>query len=146
MNEDTEGKLWGTTESGVYVFDSRVSSVKNFDNSNGLFVNSFICKGNYKNLIIAGNEGLVYFNPNRLYYNKTIPKTFITSLEVFDEEVTPGKGSILERPIEYTKHITLAYDQRNFSLGFVALNLINAVEILVFHDLPPFFADLHPYQ
>jgi len=122
ITADGNGNLWVVTETGVSAFNPRTMKIKNFDQGDGVFSNSVICKANKGQLYIAGNNGLVSFDPLHMNFNTIVPPVYISGLEVLGAPVEPGSKGILKLPIENTRQITLNYDQNEFSLEFVALN------------------------
>jgi two-component sensor histidine kinase len=74
----------------------------------------------------AESSGFFCFRPEDLKDNKYKPPVYITDLKLFNTSIRPhDPDSILKEPIEFTKQITLSYDQNDFSLEFVALNYIH---------------------
>ena len=54
------------------------------------------------------------------------PPVYITDLKLFNTSIRPNDAdSILKEPIEFTKQITLSYDQNDISFEFAALNYIH---------------------
>ncbi|MEO6850750.1 MAG: response regulator, partial [Mucilaginibacter sp.] len=122
MEEDVDGNLWIVTETGVSCFNPVTMDIKNFDEGDGIFTKSVIYSANDHQMILAGNKGLVSFDPLAINYNTVVPPVYISDLQVFNKSIDPGPNSILKEPIQNTKEITLSYDQSEFSLEFVALN------------------------
>jgi len=122
MVEDNNGKLWVTTEQGISLFDPITKTVRNYDEKDGVYANAAICKNKNGEIYLAGNKGIVYFNPQQLKYNKEAPAVYFSDFSVFNKLVLPGENSPLKQPLYMTKKITLAYDQSVLSFGFVALN------------------------
>ncbi|WP_343524556.1 two-component regulator propeller domain-containing protein [Pedobacter sp.] len=122
MVEDNNGKLWIITEQGLSLFDPLTKAVRNYDEKDGVYSNAAICKNDKGEIYLAGNKGIVYFNPKQLKYNKQAPAVYFSDFSVFNKLILPGKDSPLKLPIYMTKRITLPYDQSVLSFGFVALN------------------------
>jgi len=119
---DGNGTLWVVTETGVSAFNPRTMKIRNFDQGDGVFANAVICNINGSKMLMAGSNGLVTFSPLQMNTNTIVPPVYISGLEVLSTPVEPGKGSVLKLPIENTEKIELSYNQRQFSLEFVALN------------------------
>ena len=122
MTEDDNRNLWVITETGISTFEPRTMKVKNFDQGDGVFANFGIYKVSDHQFMMAGNGGIVSFDPLHLNSNTIVPPVYISGLEVLSTPIEPGEKSILKQPIENTKQIQLNYDQSQFSLEFVALN------------------------
>jgi ligand-binding sensor domain-containing protein/signal transduction histidine kinase/DNA-binding NarL/FixJ family response regulator len=122
MAEDNNGRLWVTTEQGISLFDPITKTVKNYDEKDGVYANAAICKNEKGEIYLAGNKGIVYFNPQQLKYNKEAPAVYFSDFSVFNKLILPGEDSPLKQPVYMTKTISLPYDQSVLSFGFVALN------------------------
>lgn len=122
MTEDNNGNLWIVTETGVSSFNPQTMQVKNFDEGDGVFANSVLCKENDNKIFLAGNKGLVSFDPLAINYNNVVPPVYFSDLQVFNKSIVPGSNSALKEPIQNAKEIVLNYNQSVFSIEFVALN------------------------
>lgn len=120
--EDNNGKLWVTTEQGISLFDPVSKTVRNYDEKDGVYANEAICKNAKGEIYVAGNKGIVYFNPQQLKYNKEAPAVYFSDFSIFNKLILPGEDSPLKSPVYMTKSITLPYNQSVLSFGFVALN------------------------
>lgn len=144
MAQDAKGKLWVVTETGVSVFNPRNMKIRNFDQGDGVFANSVIYKASNHKMLIAGNAGIVSFDPLQMNYNSIVPPVYISSLEIFNTPVVPGENSVLKQPIENTREIRLSYNQRDFTLGFVALNYTHTEKNNYAYKLEGFDQDWKP--
>lgn len=70
------------------------------------------------NLYFPGDKGVLFFNPDKMMVNPSIPPVHITSLLVNNENDITGD-------IE-NRHITLASDQNNITFRYTALNFIHS--------------------
>ncbi|MDP9080781.1 MAG: response regulator [Bacteroidota bacterium] len=122
MVEDSKGNLWIATETGVSCFNPQSLKVTNFDDGDGVFVNSVIYKVNDHQILLGGNKGLVSFDPLGVNYNKVAPQVYFSDLQVFNKSIVPGNNSPLKVPIQNAREIVLKYNQSVFSIEFVALN------------------------
>ncbi|WP_316825496.1 two-component regulator propeller domain-containing protein [Pedobacter miscanthi] len=122
MVEDKRGNLWIVTETGISSFNPATKKVANFDESDGIFANSVICRAGDSQILLAGNKGLISFDPLSIKYNSVGPPVFFSDLQIFNKRVKPGEGSALQVPIQSAKEIVLNYSQSVFSIDYVALN------------------------
>ncbi|EHQ25906.1 two-component regulator propeller domain-containing protein [Mucilaginibacter paludis] len=120
--EDQQGHLWITTATGLSEFDPVKLKVKNFDEADGVYSHATICKSPSGDIYLAGNMGIVYFNPLTIKYNQLIPPVFFSDFQVFNKSVVPGAQSSLKQIISAAQDVTLKYDQSEFSIDYVALN------------------------
>ncbi len=125
--EDKEHNLWFGTNNGLVKFNPQTKSVKVFSKKDGLPVNQF----NYKSALLSssgklyfgGLNGLIAFDPYNFEENKFIPPVYISRLYLFNKEIDLNtENSPLEKAINYTKKITLKYNQSNIAFDFVALS------------------------
>lgn len=122
MVEDKKGNLWVVTEAGLSSFNPATMKVSNFDEGDGVFANSVICRSNDNQILLAGNRGLVSFNPQSIIYNKVIPLIYFSDFQVFNKPVKPGPNSPIKVPIQNAGEVVLNYEQSVFSIEYVALN------------------------
>ena len=123
--EDTQGRIWVSTNTGISSLDIRSRIFRNYNHSNGIQNNnpvhaSGICLPDGE-LFFGGLQGFNYFNPANLTTNRNVPAVIITDLKVANKSVSPGDDSPIREQISVSKEIRLAYKQ-NFALSFVALN------------------------
>ncbi|MGN8057623.1 hybrid sensor histidine kinase/response regulator transcription factor [Pedobacter sp. 22163] len=122
MVEDSKGNIWVVTEAGVSSFNPATMKVSNFDEGDGVFANSVICRSNDNQILLAGNRGLVSFDPQSLIYNTVIPPVYFSDFQVFNKQIKPGPNSPIKVPIQNAEKIILNYSQSVFSIEYVALN------------------------
>lgn len=120
--EDNQAQLWVLTEKGLSSFNPKTLEVKNFDEADGLYSNSAIAKTSNGEIYLAGPQGLVFFNPQGIPYNKEIAPVYFTDFQIFNKSVLPGSNSALKQALGQTKEVRLRYDENVFSFDFVALN------------------------
>ncbi|GAA4317621.1 hybrid sensor histidine kinase/response regulator transcription factor [Mucilaginibacter gynuensis] len=122
ITEDKRGNLWTTTGKGIAMFNPATLEVKNFDEADGVYVNTILSKVPSGEMYIAGNDGVVYFDPLNIKYNRDAPPVYFSDFQVFNKTVLPGKKSPLKESLTTAGKIVLNYSQSVFSLEFVALN------------------------
>jgi len=122
MVEDKRGNIWVITETGISSFDPVTMKVDNFDEDDGVFANSVICRASDNEILLAGNKGLVSFDPESIKFNTVAPQVYFSDLQVFNRSVKPGPDSPIKVPIQNARQIVLNYAQSVFSIEYVALN------------------------
>ena len=75
--------------------------------------------------VFGGSNGITIFNPDEVSKNSIPPKVFLTDLKLFNRSIIPGEKSILKKPIDQTDQITLAHNQNNLSIEFIAIHYSN---------------------
>jgi len=128
--EDNNKNLWASTSNGLVKFDSDFHTSTVYTKANGLLSNQFNYHSGYKDengrLYFGSVKGMVSFMPEDLQKSHFIPAVYITGLQVYDVELTPGKdSSVLKKSIICTNKITLAYNQSSVSIDFAALSYIS---------------------
>jgi PAS domain S-box-containing protein len=132
--KDDNGNLWISTNLGLSRYNILSGEFKNYSRHDGLQSFEFNGGAYYKSkkgeLFFGGIRGFNSFFPETIKDNPYIPSVFITGLKVLGETIKIGekfKGKvILKRSLLNTDEIILNYKQYSFSIGFVALNFIDA--------------------
>jgi signal transduction histidine kinase/ligand-binding sensor domain-containing protein/CheY-like chemotaxis protein/AraC-like DNA-binding protein len=123
--EDDDGKIWVSSNQGICCVDPSLKTIKNFYQYNGLQKSTFCLGAGLKTgageLFFGGLEGLNYFHPGMLNYNKIVPRIVLTDLRIGNTSVLPGRQSAIQSHISMAEKIRLDYDQ-HFSISFTTLN------------------------
>ncbi|WP_068821538.1 hybrid sensor histidine kinase/response regulator transcription factor [Pedobacter psychrophilus] len=135
IEEDSKGALWVSSNKGIFKivikFDKFPLAVRDIDVTNytvldGLQSNQFIRGSSFKNkdgeMFFGGINGLNSFLPNKIGYNKEIPNIIFTDFTILNKD--KDADSLIQKPIDYAKEITLNYDESYFTIKFAALNYI----------------------
>ena len=124
--EDDEGNLWLSTNNGLSKFNVQDESFTNFDVNDGLQSNEFNQNAFFKNsrgeMFFGGLSGVNTFFPDQVVNNSYIPPIVITDFKLFNESVEAGDESPLQKPINVTETIELAYTDDFFSFEFASLH------------------------
>jgi len=129
IQKDNTGKLWIGTGRGLVRYNPADGSSIVYDIEDGVQSNEF----NFPSLATANGEfyftgvnGFNVFYPEDIQTNKFIPPVYITSFSVMNKPIKTGETVngriILEKSIEFTKEITLNYDENIISLEFASLD------------------------
>ncbi|MEN8229451.1 MAG: ATP-binding protein, partial [Bacteroidota bacterium] len=128
--EDQKGNLWIGTEFGLSKMDPVRHLFTSFNMYHGLPSNGFrresVVRTADNHLFFGTRGGVVYFDPDMGSGSQEIPQMLITGLRIHNQEVIPGKGSILEKPVFLTDTVRLDHHQNHLSFEFAALNYIRA--------------------
>jgi ligand-binding sensor domain-containing protein/signal transduction histidine kinase len=131
MQQDNEGNIWLSTNTGISKWDVREKVFRNYDSSDGLQSGQFnSCSFLYdkkSNLMgFAGTEGVTLFYPDQIKPNLQKPDVVITGFELFNKDVpidsVHDEDAILHQAINHTREITLQYNESVFTLEFAALS------------------------
>lgn len=125
---DTPGSryLWASSNKGIIRLHSETGEIRNFTVANGLQSNEFNTwaynKASNGDLMFGGINGLNVFSPHDFSDNPYAPSIFITGVKINNSAVFPGDSTgILPLAPEFSKRITLHFEQRNLTLEFAAL-------------------------
>ncbi|MCX7611944.1 MAG: ATP-binding protein, partial [Ignavibacterium sp.] len=118
--EDTSGNLWISTNKGLSRFDTRNSTFRNYDKSDGLLIYEFSSGAYFKTkdgrFYFGGKNGLICFHPSQLIENDLIPNVVITDFKIFD------KSFFYEKSIPLLNEVKLNYDQNFITIEFASLD------------------------
>jgi ligand-binding sensor domain-containing protein/signal transduction histidine kinase/DNA-binding response OmpR family regulator len=128
--QDNRGYLWLSTNKGLCRFDPATKRCTNYDKNDGLVSVSFYHGACYKSkegvMYFGGSEGVTFFNPDKTKHTELKMPLVLTELNIYNQPVKPGKGSVLKQTITKTDEIELNYDQSFVSLEFTTLNYTNS--------------------
>ncbi|MEM9830912.1 MAG: two-component regulator propeller domain-containing protein [Bacteroidota bacterium] len=126
MLEDSRGNLWVSTNKGLSQVNPESGKIVNYTVAHGLTDNQFNFKSFFKDdrgyMYFGTVNGLCYFHPDSLQFNRTAPNVYLTDLKLFNQSIPIGEESLLSTHIDETKAIELHYHQNVITFDFVALN------------------------
>ncbi len=112
--DDDKGFIWSITSSGLSRFDPQTETFLNFDESDGLGVNTFKTRAYHKTasgeLLFGGIGGYVRFNPDTITTNTHKPPIVIT------------EAKVLNRTVSLTEPLELTHKDNMLSFSFAALD------------------------
>ncbi len=147
--EDEEGNLWISTNNGLSRFNPRTGNFRNYDVIDGLQSNEFnvftaFCRSNRTGeMYFGGINGFNVFNPREVKDNPYVPPVVLTDFRLFGKTVPVGRGSVLEKTINETDSLTLAYNQNSLSFEFAALSYVAPMKNRYRYKLEGFDVDWH---
>ncbi|MBZ5858350.1 sensor histidine kinase [Flavihumibacter profundi] len=129
LGDEENGTLWMGSFDGLIRFDKKTGQSISYSIADGiqsqLFADGSAVKTSKGYFAFGGSNGITIFKPGDIAKNSIPPKVFLTDLKLFNKSVTPGDNAVLKRPINETKEISLAYDQNNISIDFLAIHYGN---------------------
>jgi signal transduction histidine kinase/ligand-binding sensor domain-containing protein len=129
LGDEKNNALWIGTFDGMSRFDLATQQFSNFSIADGiqsqLFADGSLLKTSGGLFVFGGSNGITIFNPDDVTKPSIPPRVFLTDLKLFNKSVLPGAQSILKKPINETEEITLAHDQNNISIDFIAIHYSN---------------------
>ncbi len=129
LADEKNNSLWLSTFDGLSRFNLNTGQFNNFSIADGiqgqLFADGSFLKTSNGLFVFGGSNGITIFNPDEVSKNSIPPKVFLTDLKLFNRSIIPGEKSILKKPIDQTDQITLAHNQNNLSIEFIAIHYSN---------------------
>jgi len=127
---DKKGTLWLSTNRGLSSFSRRTKNVENFTEVHGLMSNEFNTGAYFSSktgdLFFGGIAGYNFFNPDKLTVKQTPLSVSFLKFKFDDNWLTPAdKNAPFNTAFSQTKKLTLRYNQRSFTIRFVASDLMN---------------------
>lgn len=127
MLQDDKGLLWISTSKGLISLNASNNQYKIYTTANGLLSDQFNYNSGFKSsnghLYFGTVKGMVGFNPESFTENTIVPPVYITGIQVNNEDlVIDSLHSPLKQSIQYTKKITLPYNQSSITLSVSALS------------------------
>lgn len=125
---DKTGKLWCSTNKGIFRFDTKTKEIHSFEKSDGLQGNEFNRAHKFRffdgRLAFGGTEGYTIFNPSD--FEGDSPETPVpiqlTSLQINNQLQDPLlPGSIVQEPLSLISEIILPFDKNHLRFEFAAL-------------------------
>lgn len=155
--EDNDHQLWLSTPNGLSRVTVRVDpqtghitcKYTNYDQSYGLqgkeFNENAALRTHAGELIFGGGDGFNIFDPQKLRTSPHHSQLIFTDLQVFNKTVGIGEKLnghvILPQSITESRQITLRPNENVFSIGFAALDFLDAQKMRYAYMLEPFNKD-----
>ena len=124
--EDNDGLLWLSTKNGISSYDPTTKILKNYFEANGLQANQFSAgsgdKAKNGDIIFGGIRGYTRFNPSLLTPNTIPPPIVLTDVSLFNQSLSVGEDSGLNKNVLLGNQLVLDYSQNVFTIHYSALN------------------------
>jgi signal transduction histidine kinase/ligand-binding sensor domain-containing protein len=126
LGDEKNHTLWLSTFDGLCRFNMETGQTNTYSIADGiqsqLFADGSYLKTKKGLFVFGGANGITLFNPDNINKGSLPPRVMITDLKLFNKTILPGQSTILKKSITETSEITLAYNQNNISLDFIALH------------------------
>ncbi len=131
--ESNNGDLWCCSGINIIKFDITKKSFEVYSLGENIPVKRFrsgsCCRTSTGELVFAGLDGFMMFNPDKISKSSYQPNVIISELYVRGKKVLPNKrfdgNYILKKDISFTDKITLKYSQRSLMFYFASLHYGN---------------------
>ncbi|MCF0184965.1 MAG: helix-turn-helix domain-containing protein [Bacteroidaceae bacterium] len=129
--EDSIGRLWISTDNGIYTFNEETCEFEHYYARNDLISNQFNlasgCKLKNGDMYFGSIYGVCSFSPNLIKKNETFfnnPKIYFSNIKVQNRKIVPYDNSgILGSVIDKSSSVTLKHPHNNVSLGVTPILL-----------------------
>ena len=122
LTEDQKGRIWGSTNFGVFSIDENYS-INSFGKEDGIPIVDFFFGGGKTlrdgRIVFGGTSGLVIFHPDSLVNKEKKTNIVLTSFSV------PNSSFAIDTSITYKKEVVLNHPNNSFTIGFSALAFDN---------------------
>lgn len=139
MVADRDGNLWLGTANGLCHLNVEKMEFRNFGFEDGLpsvqFLKHAAFLQNNGQIIMGTTSGVIQFNPLDIPDEPLDLKVHIQSFQLFNEEVSPRKNSLLEKNMLFTKAIQLNYKQNYFGVDFTSFPYFSKENTSYAHQL-----------
>jgi len=126
ITQDKNGDMWISGNKGLSKLDVSQNLFINFNKNDGLLSNKFNYNSVYRDsekLYFGGVNGINFFDPNKIKYNKELPLVFLENLKLSNELVTVNTAdSPLKTALSVSEELTLSHDQSFFSIEYVGVS------------------------
>lgn len=114
---DLSGHIWGSTNNGLFKFNTKDHSITVYTHANGLLGDQFNYKSGFHSkegkLYFGGIKGFVAFSPYTIWQNEVPPPVVINSIQLYNKEL------VGERELEIPHNASV------FSISFAALSYVS---------------------
>lgn len=125
---DNTGKIWCSTNKGIFRFDPKTKAINSFEKPDGLQGNEFNRAHKFRfadgRIAFGGTEGYTIFNPadfNQQKQEINVPIQ-LTNLQINNEpQGHTERNSIISEPLASLKKIELPYDKNYLRFEFAAM-------------------------
>jgi len=127
--EDEKGNLWLSTFRGLSRFNPENETFTNYTPDDGLqsweFNSTVAFKSKDGRMFFGGANGFNAFYPDQIKDNPYLPPVVVTDFKIFNQSLSIGDESVMQKSIFESNEITLSYKELVFTLEFAALNYIS---------------------
>ncbi|WP_207420103.1 hybrid sensor histidine kinase/response regulator transcription factor [Desertivirga brevis] len=134
ITEDSSGRLWISHKKGITRLEKKTGVFRTYSIQDGLQSNDFSEQAVFRNssegiLYFGSNNGVNYFNPDKVSTDRTLPRTVLTELQILGHPIEINQEVngrvILRKPLYLTAELQLGYKDKSFSIEFAGLHYAN---------------------
>lgn len=121
IQEDMNGNIWISTNNGISRLDEDEKKFYNYNHHDGIpmgdFMDGSACITSKGIVHFGSQNGICYFDPNELSYQREVSPTTITQFVIYDKSNEKEQTSI-SLPTTNEEAIELSYKQNTFNISF----------------------------
>lgn len=137
--EDNKGEIWISTNAGISQWKSDEKRFLNYTWHQGVprgdFMDGSVCKDKNGNLFFGSQNGVCYFNPERIEENVQVAPVRITGVTSYGHSETDSQGSIA--PI-INDEVRLSYQNSTFTLTFSVMDYTQCPQVEYAYNMEGF--------
>lgn len=127
--KDNYGKMWFSTNNGVFEFDPKSKTKRSFGKWDNLQSQQYNYKAYYMDsagkLYFGGINGFNAFYPDQVQSSSATPKVSFTNFQLFNKDLDLNdENSPLKQAINYTNEVVLRHNQSVLSIEYASLSFI----------------------
>lgn len=127
MQEDDRKNLWISTENGLCKFIPSEQRADNYSdkslNIRAGFNEASSVRTRAGKLIFGTSNGWLAFDPDSIAKSSFIPPVTFSRLQINNEEIRPGRSTVLRQILDETPQLTLSHRQNIVTIQYAALDM-----------------------
>ncbi len=139
--EDSQGRLWCSTNRGLFCYNPTTKQVRQFTPGDGIQEYEFNAGAYYKSrqgiLYFGGIAGINYFQPESVLEFKEYPRVFLTGIQVNNQPF------FFDQPLYQLQEITLSHQQNFINIEFASLMYSSSENVRYSYFLEGFDKEWH---
>ena len=127
ITEGCGGHLWISTPYEIIEYDIRDKTFMTFNSADGLQLGILgnICVSEHGTVVIGGRNGINVSSFSRWDETEPAHDVVLTGFRIFNREVMPDAGGILENAVSCTEKIEIGHRQSMISFTFISPDMIS---------------------
>ncbi len=126
---DNDGNLWMSTKSGITKYDFLTGKFNAINHLEGEYHFNSAAKRPDGKLYFGNLDGVVAFYPEEVKIVQEPLRVTLTSLKLFNEQVFPTTGGLIEKQIQFQEEVRFEHDQNVITLEFAAQKFPKSTDV-----------------
>lgn len=142
IQEDAKGNLWISTENGICKYTPSNGHFEKYNDRSLPFRVRFSESSSgytsHNHIMFGTNKGIVLFNPDSIRKSSYVPPIVFSNLLVANQNIVPGKESVLQQHLDDIQKLTLSHHENIFTILYAALDFSSPSDIQYAYQLEGF--------